>query len=164
MIMQSSVENSLSTPAGKASKFRRSRLAAAIGITSLMLVAGMSGSAFAAKGGTPGKPVDGGGGGAPDLGDLIVLYRDEWGVPILTEELCQQPLAAPGVNLPAGAMPDGTAIPECVPDTPTDSCIIPVDPLSCAVVPAYAAFTQEVDFGRTSVIRAPESTSCVSSA
>ena len=166
MIMQSSVENSVSTPAGKASKFRRSRLAAAIGITSLMLVAGMSGSAFAAKGGTPGKPVDGGGGGAPDLGDLIVLYRDEYGLPIPTDAeqvpdpetgepvdagLCQQPLAAPGTLLPAD------------PDIPFDGCsltdefcILPVDPLSCAVVPAYAASTQEVDFGRTSVIRAPD--------
>jgi hypothetical protein len=57
MIMQSSVENSVSTSAGKASLFRRSRLAAAIGIASLMLVAGLSGSAFAKKvcddGGSP---------------------------------------------------------------------------------------------------------------
>ena len=34
-----------------------------------------------------------GGGGAPDLGDLIVLYRDAWGLPILTGD--QLP-AAPG--------------------------------------------------------------------
>ena len=166
MIMQSSVKNSVSTPAGKASKFRRSRLAAAIGITSLMLVAGMSGSAFAAKGGTPGKPVDGGGGGAPDLGDLIVLYRDEYGLPIPTDAeqvpdpetgepvdagLCQQPLAAPGTLLPADPDIhfDGCSLTD-------EFCILPVDPLSCAVVPAYAASTQEVDFGRTSVIRAPD--------
>ena len=51
MIMRSSLESSVSTSAGKASLFQRSRLAAAIGITSLMLVAGMSGSAFAAKDG-----------------------------------------------------------------------------------------------------------------
>ena len=44
----------------------------------------------------PGSGGGGGGGGSPDLGDLIVLYRDAWGLPILTDDLCQQPLAAPG--------------------------------------------------------------------
>jgi hypothetical protein len=162
--MQASAQTYVFTRTGSAPLFKRSRLAAAIGITAMMLVAGMSGSAFAAKGGTPGKPVDAGGGGAPDLGDLIVLYRDNYGLPIPTDSvqvadpetgelvdagLCQQPLAAPGERFEI----DGE---ECTPDPETNSCIIPVDPLSCAVVPAYAEYTQEVDFGRTSVIRAPD--------
>jgi hypothetical protein len=114
----------------------------------MMLVAGMSGSAFAAKGGTPGKP-GGAGGGSPDLGDLIVLYRDAWGVPILTADLCQQPLAAPGETLPAIG-----EIPACVP-APDESCVIPVVPETCAIVVGYEGYTQETDFGRTSVIRSP---------
>jgi len=138
---------SVSTATGSVPVFRRSRLAAAIGITGMMLVAGMSGSAFAAKGGTPGKPP---GGGSPDLGDLIVLYRDAWGVPILTGDLCQQPLAAPGVTLPAVG-----DIPACVPASETESCVIPVDSATCAIVVGYETYTQEVDFGRTSVIRSP---------
>jgi len=101
-----------------------------------------------------GKGGGGGGGGTsggttPDLGDLFVLYRDAGGVPILTPDSCQQPLAAPGVSLPA----IGT-IPACTPG-PTESCIIPVDPAVCTVVPGYETFTQEVDFGRTSVVRSP---------
>jgi len=109
-----------------------------------------SGIGFAAKGGIKGPPSDSG--EPPDLGDLIVLYRDEWGLPILTGDLCQQPLAAPGVTLPAiGDMP------ACVPESDTDSCVIPVDPGTCAVVVGYETYTQEVDFGRTSVIRSPVS-------
>lgn len=92
-------------------------------------------SAFAAQGGTPGKPANPGGDGGsepPDLGDLFVLYRDADGVPILTEDSsCQQPLAA-----------DGT--------------VLGVDPATCTVLPEYATLTQEVDFGRTSVVRSPE--------
>lgn len=102
-----------------------------------------------------GKGNGGGGGGtasSPDLGDLFVLYRDAYGVPVLTPDACQQPLAAPGVTLPAV----GT-IPACVPSSPDMSCIIPVDPATCAIVPGYETYTQEVDFGRTSVIRSPVS-------
>ncbi|TKB25653.1 hypothetical protein FCL47_14095 [Desulfopila sp. IMCC35006] len=126
----------------------------------LFVLLAFSSSGFAAKGGTPGPPTgDGGGGGgsggAPDLGDLIVLYRDAWGLPILTdvvnnEGLCQQPLAAPGERF----LINGT---QCTPALMTDSCIIPVDPATCAVVVGYETYTQEVDFGRTSVIRSPVS-------
>lgn len=83
---------------------------------------------------------------------MIVLYRDADGVPILTADLCQQPLAAPGVSLPA----IGT-IPACVPSSSTQSCVIPVDPVTCAFEPGYETYAQEVDFGRTSVIRSPDS-------
>lgn len=149
MIMRSSIDSSVFTPAGKASKFQRSRLAAAVGITGVMMLAGMSGSVLAAKGGTPGKP-GGDSGGSPDLGDLIVLYRDAWGLPILTGDLCQQPLAAPGVTLPAIG-----DIPECIPASETESCVIPVEPQTCAITVGYETYTQETDFGRTSVIRSP---------
>ena len=130
---------------------RTVRLAAAV----FIVLAAMSASAFAARGGIPGPGGGGGGdGGAapPDLGDLIILYRDADGIPILTPDKCQQPLAAPGVTLPAV----GT-IPACEPALATESCIIPVDPATCAIVPGYETFTQEVDFGRTNVARSPES-------
>lgn len=113
----------------------------------------LTAAAYAAPGGIPGRP-DGAGGGMapPDFGDLFVLYRDADGIPILTADSCQQPLAAPGVTLPA----IGT-IPECVPASPTESCIIPVDPATCGVVLGYESYTQEVDFGRTNEARSPES-------
>lgn len=114
-------------------------------------------SAFAAPGGVPGQNPDPGGGGdggmdAPDYGDLFVLYRDADGIPILTADACQQPLAAPGVTLPA----IGTN-PECVPGSETASCVIPVDPATCGVVVGYETFTQEVVFGRTNAARSPAS-------
>ncbi len=94
----------------------------------------------------------GGTGGSQDLGDLFILYRDAYGVPILTADSCQQPLAAPGAALPAVG-----DIPACTPSSPTASCLIPVDPATCAVMPGYETYTQEVDFGRTSVVRSPGS-------
>lgn len=114
----------------------------------------MSGIGLAAPGGNPGPPGDNGGGGAtpPDLGDLFVLLRDADGVPVLTEDNCQQPLAAPGVTLPASG-----DYPGCVPDTAEDSCTIPVDPATCTVVPGYETYTQEVEFGRDNVVRSPDS-------
>jgi hypothetical protein len=113
----------------------------------------LSSPAVAQRGGGGGGGTGGGTGGtSPDLGDLFVLYRDVNGVPILSADSCQQPLAAPGVALPAGE-----TFPGCTPGTSTESCVIPVDPATCAIVPGYETFTQEVDFGRTSVIRSPVS-------
>ena len=120
--------------------------------TSLVLVAALATGAAAQGGKGGGGGGQGGSGTSPDLGDLIVLYRGADGVPILTADSCQQPLAAPGVSLPA----IGTT-PACVPSSPTQSCIIPVDPGTCAIVPGYETYAQEVDFGRTSVIRSPTS-------
>jgi hypothetical protein len=124
------------------------------------LLAGLlafSAGALAAKppgAGNGGGSGGGGGGGSasPDLGDLVILYRDADGIPILTADSCQQPLAAPGVTLPAV----GT-IPECVPASATDSCVIPVDPATCGIVLGYETYTQEVEFGRTNVARSPAS-------
>ena len=86
----------------------------------------------AAPGGGQGPGGGGGGGEIPDYGDLFILYRDASGIPILTEDLCQQPIRA-----------DGT--------------VIPVDPATCAVLPEYATETQEVDFGRINEVRSPAS-------
>lgn len=115
-------------------------------ITVLFLSLLMSSGALAQRKG-------GGGTAEPtDLGDLFILLRDADGVPILTADSCQQPLAAPGVTLPAVG-----DIPACIPALPTVSCVIPVDPATCAVVLGYETYTQEVDFGRTSVVRSPVS-------
>jgi hypothetical protein len=115
-----------------------------------------SGIGFAAKGGKPGPPDDSG--EPPDLGDIIVLYRDADGLPIPTD-----PTTAPdpetGLMVPAGlcqqpiGLPSDTCTLGCVEDEP---CLVPVDPYSCGVLAEYATCTQEVDFGRTSVIRSPD--------
>jgi hypothetical protein len=99
------------------------------------------------KDGTP-PPCGGGGGGGggnepPDFGDLIILYRDANGVPILDGNLCQQPIA----------FPSDTCVLDCGGSNP---CLVPVDPANCAVEAAYASCTQEVDFGRINVARAPD--------
>lgn len=131
----------------------RNLLKSTVSVISILCLLLLASSSAMAQG--KGKGGGGGGGGtasAPDLGDLFILYRDAYGVPVLTPDFCQQPLAAPGVNLPAV----GT-IPACAPLSPTESCVIPVDPLTCGVVPGYETYTQEVDFGRTNVVRSPVS-------
>jgi hypothetical protein len=90
-------------------------------------------SAFAAAGdgsGGTGGSGTGGSGSGEVLGDLVVLLRDPGGIPILTVEKCQQPLAA-------------------------DGAVIPVDPLTCAVVAGNETRLQAVDFARMSVARSP---------
>jgi hypothetical protein len=121
-----------------------------------------SGIGFAAKGGIPGPPTDGGSGAPPDLGDLIVLNRDVYGRPIPTAAtqvpdpetgvlvdagLCQQPIGLPSDSCPLASVCTNPAVP----------CLVPVDPYSCGVLAGYETCTQEVDFGRTSVIRSPVS-------
>jgi hypothetical protein len=112
----------------------------------------VSGSAFAAKKGGNGGGSGGGGVKGEVLGDLVVLLRDSDGVPVLTPDKCQQPLAAPGVPLPA--VPPILA---CTPPSPTESCTIPVDPTTCAVIAGYETYLQAVDFARMSVARSPAS-------
>jgi len=125
----------------------------------LFAAATWSAGAYAAPSGNGnGKGSGGGGGGsqAPDLGDLYVLFRDANGIPILTPEACRQPLAAPGVALPAMTAGDAAeAYAGCTPSSSTESCVIPVEPQTCAILPGYEQYAQEVDFGRTSVMRAP---------
>lgn len=86
----------------------------------------------------------------PDYGDLFILYRDAWGVPILTADDCQQPLAAEtfdgcGMIENSGHPLDG----ECL--------LIPVDPATCSAEGPYSIYTQEVDFGRINESRSPDS-------
>lgn len=109
--------------------------------------------AYAAPGNGKGGGNGGGGSQSSDLGDLYILYRDINGVPILTPELWVQPLAAPGVELVNTN--DGTVY--CTPASPTESCVIPVDPATGGVIPGYQQYVQEVDFGRTSAVRSPPS-------
>jgi hypothetical protein len=109
----------------------------------------------------------GGGGGSPDYGDLIVLYRDAYGVPILSEAqpvidpetglevpggVCLQPVAAPGVDI----VDPVTLVSIDCDKTPDGLCLIPVDQYSCSVLPEYAIYTQEIEFERINVARAPD--------
>lgn len=98
------------------------------------------------KDGTP-PPCGGGDDGSvsPDFGDLIILYRDANGVPILNnkDDQCQQPIA----------FPSDTCALDC---TGADPCLVPVDPATCSVEDAYASCTQEVDFGRINEARSPD--------
>jgi hypothetical protein len=105
-----------------------------------------SGIGFAAKGGKPGPPDDSG--EPPDLGDIIVLYRDAWGLPYLTGEQCQQ-------AIPADPLPD-TCPSSCLVDgDPSGVWVVAVNPDTCGIALGCETCTQEVDFGRTSVIRSP---------
>jgi hypothetical protein len=90
----------------------------------------------------------GGGGGTepPDLGDLVVLYRDADGVPYLTPDSCVQPL--PSATCPATCV--------LVPGVPAGPDVIPVDPATCAITAECATCTQEVDFGRINDARSPD--------
>lgn len=125
---------------------------------------GLIGSANAAPGGIPGPP-DGGGGTAPDFGDLIILLRDDNGVPIPSPEtlvpdpetgllvdggLCWQPIAF--------NVDDETLCPaDCVVDSvPTGTAVVDVDQFNCAVATGCSGCTQEVDFGRINEARSPD--------
>jgi len=123
---------------------------------------GLIDSAEAAPGGIPGPPDDGGG-AAPDFGDLIILLRNDNGVPIPSAEvlvedpetglevdggLCWQPIA---FNV------DDTAL--CPADcqvTTTTSATVLVDQFNCGVATGCSGCTQEVDFGRINEARSPD--------
>lgn len=108
----------------------------------------------------------GGGGTAPDYGDLLILYRDAYGVPVLSPVQdvtdpetglpvqggeCLQPVAAAGVDI-VDAL--GESI-NCE-KTPDGLCLIPLDQYACTVLPEFAGYTQEVEFERINVARSPE--------
>jgi len=104
---------------------------------------GLTGTTFAQGGGG-----GGGGGGAvpPDYGDLIVLYRDVTGVPILDTSSCQQPIAFPAnVGCPDEGLIDLG-----------DALVVPTDSATCAILPDYATCVEEADFGRTNLSRATD--------
>jgi hypothetical protein len=121
--------------------------------------------------GEPGPPPGkGGGGGAPDYGDLIVIHRDEYGVPIPSPAvqvqdpetgllvdggLCWQPVAAEASEdldfLFAGEYDDNGD-----PVYTADRRGIPVDQYTCGVEAEFATLTQEVEFGRINEARSPD--------
>jgi len=124
----------------------------------------------AARGGTPGAP-DGGDDEVPDYGDLIIILRDVDGVPIPSDPVlvpdpetgemvdggsCWQPISA--VDFAFDGWDPGDRV--VVPTESTaagDGYLIPVDQYNCAVEAFFAAYTQEVDFGRINQARSPDS-------
>lgn len=97
---------------------------------------------------------DGGGASPPpvDFGDLIILYRDPNGVPILTPQagdtgLCQQP-----IYFASGLCPSTCA----VPSIPPAINVVDVDQNTCAVQLGCEACTQEVEFGRINEARSSD--------
>jgi len=120
-------------------------------ITSMaaILVIGFVGSSHAQRlcddGTRPPCDKGGGGGDVPDFGDLIYLYRDANGVPILNNQ-CQQPIAFTSDLCPTDLL-------DC---TGADPCLVPLDLATCAVNPAYASCTREVEFGRISEARSSD--------
>ena len=118
----------------------------------------LNGDALAQGGGGPG----GGGGGGdgdvtpPDYGDLIILYRDDGGVPLLDGNSCQQPIGFPD---PEFCNQDDDEHPYYAPllrDPLDEVWLVPVNPATCAVDTAYAACTDEVNFGRTNTARSSD--------
>ena len=94
-----------------------------------------------------------------EFGDLVILYREDSGVPILTADgvegpntgLCQQPVAFNAAD-PADLCPD-TCV---VPSVPAGAEVVDVDQATCAVVSGCEACTQEVDFGRVNEARSSD--------
>jgi hypothetical protein len=94
-----------------------------------------------------------------DFGDLIILYRDADGVPILTPGdpapggtgLCQQPLAFNEAD-PDDLCPDSCV----VPSIPAGEDVVEVDQSTCAVASGCEACTHEVEFGRLNEARSSD--------
>ena len=111
---------------------------------------GLSGGALAQGngGGGGGGGGDDGGVAPPDYGDLIFLYRDEWGKPIVDANMCQQPIGFPEPDLcpEEGLLWNDT----------DEVWLVPTDPNTCAIDTAHAACTDEVNFGRTNTARSSD--------
>lgn len=137
----------------------KTRIFAFTSLATLVGVFALSAGALGARPPDAGKGGGGAGNAPPDYGDLIILYRDAYGVPIPSAEvqvedpetgdmvdggMCLQPIAFPSNEL--CDLECGTA----------DPCLVPVDQLNCAIEPAYAGCTQEVDFGRVNEARSPD--------
>lgn len=129
----------------------------------LMLSSGVVAAGGAAGGGA------GGGGSTPDLGDLIILYRDAHGVPIpspatsvedpetgyiVSGGQCWQPIAF-NYSDPADLLDLCPA--ECVVDSlPSGENVVAVDQYSCGIEVGCSGCTREVDFGRINEVRSPD--------
>jgi len=99
----------------------------------------------------------------PDFGDLIILLRNDSGVPIPSAStqvpdpetgilvdggLCWQPIAF--------SVDDELACPTSCQVTTTTPATVSVDQFNCAVTTGCSGCTQEVDFGRINEARSPE--------
>jgi hypothetical protein len=133
----------------KTQKLLLTVMAALLVFSGAALAAGPDGAG--SGGGGSGGGGSGGGGDTepPDYGDLVILYRNADGVPILTNAdgdtgLCEQPIAFPSDTCPV----------VCVEGEP---CLVPVNPITCAIEVGYETCTQEVDFGRINSARSPPS-------
>jgi len=114
--------------------------------------------AAAARPPDKGPPTDPGSEEPPDLGDMVKLYRDEDGVPILTPPdpdcdaessgCCHQPLASDSIEGDAADLEF-----DCVTEIDGTRVITNIDQYLCAVNPNCSPCLLEVDFGRSNVIR-----------
>ena len=138
---------------------------------------GLSGTAIAQGqgGGGGGGPGGGGGGdvGAPDYGDLLILYRDDNGVPIPSNPVqvpdpetgmlvdggqCWQPLADVNFSYDGWTDPAPGRVVFPTSSTAVDGgWLIPVDQYTCGVEGFFSSYTREVEFGRTNEARSPAS-------
>jgi hypothetical protein len=108
---------------------------------------GLSGTAVAqGQGGGGGNGGGGGGAAPPDYGDLIILHRNDFGVPELDANFCQQPIAfTENVGCPEeGLIPVD------------DVLVVPTDPVTCAIEMSFSTCTNEADFGRTNLSRSSD--------
>jgi|GEM_PF-1016670 len=74
-------------------------------------------------------------------GDLWVLLRDEYGLPILDENGCEQPIASEPIEVLDA---EGNS---------TFTNIVPMLAEECEVAPEFENYTQEVEIGRMNVVR-----------
>jgi hypothetical protein len=127
----------------------------------LALILVLSLTAPAAAGNGPGGPGGGGGGGGdiPDtgelFGDLYVILRDEFGVPILDGNGCIQPISSVESST---VLPDGTPVEAFVGEPFTLGTYIDSEGvlIECELTEDMATWVQTVDFGRLNLGRSPE--------
>jgi hypothetical protein len=119
-------------------------VAGAVGLSGIALAQGNGG-------GGGGKGGGDGGGTPPDYGDLIILYRDEWGKPIVDPmTMCQQPIA---FTENVGCPDDGAGL---IWNDIDNIWIVPTNPDTCAIEMSFATCTDEADFGRTNLARSSD--------
>lgn len=113
-------------------------LALAIGVGAMTFKGQQGGQAVVAA------PGGGGGGNSPpDFGDLIIVLRNDSGVPELDANNCWQPIAFESEYCPEAVWNCGDA-----------PCLVPTDPETCGVL--QPTCTKEVDFGRINEARSPD--------
>ncbi|WP_415225138.1 hypothetical protein [Psychromonas sp.] len=82
-------------------------------------------------------------------GDLWVLLRDEYGLPILDENGCEQPIASE----PIAVLDDQDAPVLDAEENPIFTNIVPMVAGECEVDPEFEGYTMEVEIGRMNVVR-----------